>query len=133
MQVHSSSLTFSDETKTRREKRRHRSLSNRFFHSLISMFSYFKLHIGFKITWIKIHFQISNYIAAFVILIFEPDSFTGEISYKTRLFKNGSDITLTSNLETLLKVIASPFGLNILWVGLNQQQMTEDEFYIYIS
>lgn len=44
----------------------------------MAIVSAFELHIKFKITWIKIHFQISNYIQAFFMLIYEPDSFIGE-------------------------------------------------------
>lgn len=44
----------------------------------MAMVSAFELHIKFKITWIKIHFKISNYIQAFFMLIYETDSFIGE-------------------------------------------------------
>lgn len=77
LQVHRSSLTFSDETKTRRDKKRqHRSLSNRFF--LLRWLWSRPLNYILSFISLESRFIFKFQITSIFMLIYEPDSFIRE-------------------------------------------------------
>lgn len=111
--VHSSSLTFSDETITRRDKKKDNIVVFRIGFSFSDSYvSAFELHIKFKITWIKIYFQLSNYIQSgiFYVDIWARQLHWVKYFIRQELKKNGSDKTLTSNLDFFIKVIEHPLA-----------------------
>lgn len=77
LQVHRSSLTFSDETKTRGDKKRqHRSLSNMFF--LLRWLWSRPLNYILSFISLESRFIFKFQITSIFMLIYEPDSFIGE-------------------------------------------------------